>query len=471
MNKKLIYPLFIPLILIGIFILYIRFEYIGKYFIPFIISIINTIFIFFYIIYNWDKNKIAINIFLFYYILTLKFPLIYNCLKYNSIELDSYYGSISDYLTEVNILIFLFDILCLIFYSLFKFKNTLKWIYKIKSIGVKPIFVILFIFLISLISKLYLIQTEVWFFYEMNDIDYTKIPFVSLAFMLEKLDIIIFLYYVFKSKNRDFSKADIIIVFILVFISLFLAIISTSKGRVLTLLFPIFLMGYYSSYKKIAIIVSLIGLVGINQFFDYMMFLRLNPEISVIDGFNKYYSTNNSSKKSIKENKFISRIEYQSVLAKTLNSYNNDFFIENEKVPFGYLQNIIGVIPRSIWSDKPILGVDTNLIGREIKILNMSDTYTTIGLTPLGIAYYMYGYIGILFISALSGILLKFINSIIIEEYWLGFLLSFTLGITVARNGTFVNVIPSLVQMLFVCILFGILLNKKNEKKYIRRSY
>ena len=157
----------------------------------------------------------------------------------------------------------------------------------------------------------------------------------------------------------------------------------------------------------------------------------------------------------------ITRLEYQTVIAKTFRTYKNN----TPKEKYAYEQNIFGLIPRIIWKDKPDLGIDTNRLGREMDILYRRDFYTTIGLTPLGIAFYFYKFKGVFLIAFFTSIILYFNLKLLNENKWLGFLLSFIIGMQIARNGTFLNIIPDLVRTYIIFTCAGLLLNNKNLNK------
>ncbi|AKO97736.1 hypothetical protein MALG_02572 [Marinovum algicola DG 898] len=55
---------------------------------------------------------------------------------------------------------------------------------------------------------------------------------------------------------------------------------------------------------------------------------------------------------------------------------------------FGYLDNFIGLIPRVIWPDKPVIGMNLNQVAFEMGIVSASDFQTSIGLGVVGESYY-----------------------------------------------------------------------------------
>ena len=132
-----------------------------------------------------------------------------------------------------------------------------------------------------------------------------------------------------------------------------------------------------------------------------MMFLRYENHLTLTEATSKYFTKDeiNYTRKAklIGEDKLITRLEYQTVIAKTFRTYKNN----TPKEKYAYEQNIFGLIPRIIWKDKPDLGIDTNRLGREMDILYRRDFYTTIGLTPLGIAFYFYKFKGVFLIAFL----------------------------------------------------------------------
>ena len=325
--------------------------------------------------------------------------------------------------------------------------------------------IIIFLFIVSILSKLYLISTGIWFFYEMNDINIANYNFAGLFTILEKLDLLILLFFVFKQKIKTISKKDYAFFYLVLSISLYFAFLSTSKGKVITLFFPVILFFIYKNKIKKTIFIVLAITLFINGFFNYMMFLRYENHLTLTEATSKYFTKDeiNYTRKAklIGEDKLITRLEYQTVIAKTFRTYKNN----TPKEKYAYEQNIFGLIPRIIWKDKPDLGIDTNRLGREMDILYRRDFYTTIGLTPLGIAFYFYKFKGVFLIAFFTSIILYFNLKLLNENKWLGFLLSFIIGMQIARNGTFLNIIPDLVRTYIIFTCAGLLLNNKNLNK------
>tara|TARA_B100000212_G_scaffold332635_1_gene301119 strand:- start:466 stop:1056 length:591 start_codon:yes stop_codon:yes gene_type:complete len=89
---------------------------------------------------------------------------------------------------------------------------------------------------------------------------------------------------------------------------------------------------------------------------------------------------------------FIGRFNYLQTLSRVMYVVTNTG-IENSSI---YLNNIIGLIPRVIWPDKPFIsdyGIDT---GATLEMINAFDFKSSLGLGVSGEAFYRLGYFGLI---------------------------------------------------------------------------
>ncbi len=436
-----------------------------EYAFPFFISVINIGVIFWFLSKQYSR-KLIFYIYFIYNILTLKLPLIYFLFFYNNNAINAYYQnrsvSVSD-LSYINFYILVFDfflILLIIFFLKQKSKSRILFLERLNPIKINNKWILLFMVFLAYGAKLYLMDIGVWFFYEMNNIDLTNYPLIGLANNLEKLDILILLYYTYKYKIIGISKSELLFGITILFVSLFFAFLSTSKGKILILIFPVILFIVYSPYRLKGFLILLTTLFFLNTFFKVMNYARLNPTESLINVVKEYDSSkeNLNVYESIGKNEnVVTRLEYQSILASVVDTYTNN----HPSLDYGYFQNLLGLIPRAIWRGKPELGIDGNKVGYEIGVLSKSDNYTSIGITALGTSFYLYGYSGLLILIPLTAFLLIFVARTFNDKYWIGFLLSIFIGIELARNGTYLNILPSLIQVFIVFGSFGLILNNK----------
>jgi hypothetical protein len=428
----------------------------------------NTFFIAWFLKKKYTQTYI-IYIYFIYNVLTLKIPVIWMIYKYSVEDLNYYlkYRNINlEQLTYACIYIFAFDLLLIFFLKIFlKNQNNLKPDYnKFYLFNFNKFFIIGFFLILSYLSKLYLMSTGVWFFYLMNDLDTTKIPFYTIANLFEKLDLFVLLYFVYKFKIGILTKKEIIFSILIFTISIIFAVISTSKLKIIILFMPIILTIIYMKKKLFPLLILIIAFPIFDTFFNAMTYLRHNPNKTISEAIVNLGKEENHFNK-IYNDKLIGRLDYQTVIANVLRKYPA---IPNE-YKFDYTNNIIGMIPRAIWKDKPIISMDMNKIGYELGYLHYTDKYTAIGITPLGIAYYELGILGIFFISFFTAILLSIFSNKLDTNYWIGFILSIMIAITLARNGTYINIIPSLIQVIIVFFIASLLTSSKfnNEKKFL----
>jgi len=408
-------------------------------------------------------------IYFIYNILTLKLPIIWMMYKYSQSDILTYFRyrniDIEDVL-YASIYIFIFDILLTFYLSLFlvKKEHSKPTFNKLVIFKFNKFFVVFFLLIVSYLSKLYLVSTGVWFFYLMNDIDTTKIPFYTIATLLEKLDLFILLYFVYKFKVSTLTKKEIIVGILIFSISMFFAVISTSKLKIVILFLPIILMIIYMKKKIIPILIIIVLVPLFSTFFNVMTYLRHNPTKSMSEAIINMVKEE-SRFNPVYNDKLISRLDYQTVMANVLKTY--PAFPKEFK--FDYLNNIIGLVPRFLWNDKPMIAMDMNRIGYEIGYVHYKDKETAIGITPLGIAYYELGLFGILFITLFTAFLLAFFSNRLDTNYWLGFILSIMIAITLARNGTYVNIIPDLILTIITFFVAGLLVasEPKNDSKTV----
>jgi hypothetical protein len=412
-----------------------------------------------------------IYIYFIYNILILKLPVLWIIFKYQKVDILYYlnYRNIdTEQLFYASLYIFLFDLL-LIFFLLFflKKEDTHNFEFnKFYLLNINKFFIITFLLVLSYLSKIYLVSTGVWFFYLMNDIDTTRIPFYTVANIFEKLDLFVLLYFVYKFKIGILSKKEILITILIFTFSMFFAIISTSKLKILILFLPLILTILYMKKRVIPILVLLIIFPVFSTLFNAMTYIRHNPNKTISEAIISSQKEENRFN-AIYNDKLIGRLDYQTVIANVLRVYP----AYPREFKFDYLNNIIGLIPRIFWNSKPVISMNMNKIGYEIGYVHYSDKFTSIGITPLGIAYYQMGLFGLPFISFFTAVFLSFFSNRLNTKYWIGFILSIMIAITLARNGTYINIIPDLILVIIPFFITAILTASKfNDEIKIPRK-
>tara|TARA_B100000963_G_scaffold196536_1_gene171053 strand:+ start:16993 stop:18318 length:1326 start_codon:yes stop_codon:yes gene_type:complete len=97
------------------------------------------------------------------------------------------------------------------------------------------------------------------------------------------------------------------------------------------------------------------------------------------------------------------RLNYLEILGKVIS------YVDQNGIAGGaiYLNNIIGIIPRAIWPGKPSISNDSHQLGHDLGLLQPYDTTTSIGLRPIGEAFFEFGFLGF-FVAIFYGILFSF---------------------------------------------------------------
>ena len=142
------------------------------------------------------------------------------------------------------------------------------------------------------------------------------------------------------------------------------------------------------------------------------------------------------------------RMNYAGVLQRVI--LKSQYWPES----FDYIQNTYGMIPRLIWDDKPLLGLDMNAVGKNLNIISINDFKTSIGLTVIGESYMQLKH---------YGLSVAFVQGFVMSLFYLIFrgLDSFTVSVRSYLLFTFIildsylSVIPMFVR--FFLVIFIIL--------------
>lgn len=464
MNKRFLFLFFISICLV----IYIYFNTKILFFAD-LISIIDLLFLFYFYFKFKVFRHIIFNIYLTYHILTVILPLIIISVFYKSSLIKEYlhhYYLNSKILIYTNLIIFLYDtvlVLSIIGFSnvwkKFSFINNARFIkYYIFEKEHSLYLTLILLYLISLISKIYLIDIKVWFMYE--QVDTTKYSFLGIIKVLSNLDILVFFYFVYKQWHDKLKLHDIVFLSIFFFISLILAIISTSKAKIFLVLIPLFLIILHSKSKLkfFYIITIFIFLIKINFLFNLMIYMRLHPNVSIYQAVIRVDHIEERMKNvSINSNLVLKRLNYQVPIAKVIQKYG---LIPNE-IKFDYIQNLTGLIPRFLFPWKSRMGINYNKLGKEIGLINKNDYVTSVGITPIGEAVYEGGIFYIIFVPIIVGLLMSFFMTLLNTKYWIGFILSIFLGFSFALPDSYVLLLPSIIKIFIIFFILGILLSQK----------
>ncbi len=87
----------------------------------------------------------------------------------------------------------------------------------------------------------------------------------------------------------------------------------------------------------------------------------------------------------------VTRLNYQEAIARAVN------YVELNGPQGGaiYWNNVIGLVPRLIWPDKPEITNDSRELGHLLELVTLNDESTSIGLQVVGESFYEYGWLGL----------------------------------------------------------------------------
>lgn len=256
-----------------------------------------------------------------------------------------------------------------------------------------------------------------------------------------------FIYYIkFKTINNNL-KFIILLYSIGLFFYLYLSIIDGTRWQIFLCLILYFLIIKPGiNLKNISYFT--VCIISLLPFFPILMDLRVGREISIFNSEIDYIFWTFGDI-------FVDRLNYSRVLGLVMSI---PLDIEGGS---HYLNNIIGLIPRWLWEDKPILGLNLNQIGHDLLILQYSDTTTSIGLSNIGESYALLGWWGL--VNAIPlGVIFK-IGQIYLEIFNpVSKLIGAIIIIVILTAESLTYILPTLILCLspvFICFIFSIFLN------------
>lgn len=392
----------------------------------------------------------------------MNLPWIYITLKYDEINIYNYLAVKSILPIDIlnaSFLILTFQMTIAICYFAFGYLRLQLPLSKLKTFSLfenyKSIMILLMLS-ISYSSKYYLVYTGAWFMFE--EVDVSSNPLIGIAFLLEKFDLLVGLYVSYLHNTGRMSRKYWLLLLAVITISVSFALISTSKERIIIMFLPVFLMVFSSNKKVIGMVVILLLLPLLSHFFDYMKYIRYDHDDILYSTKQFLKEPSYDEYETIFDNSVLIRLDYHSIIAIVINRLE---IVPNE-FKFDYLNNFIGIIPRALWPNKPQISKDMNLVARELGVIHSNNYNTSVGLTPLGMSYYQMGLLGVFFIAPFISFFLAFFAQNLSGNSWVEYLLSFMIALALARNGTYINIVPTLIQISAVFYMASSLLNSNN---------
>lgn len=119
---------------------------------------------------------------------------------------------------------------------------------------------------------------------------------------------------------------------------------------------------------------------------------------------------------------------------------------------FDYIDNLIGLIPRFLWPDKPAMGLNLNEIAIEMGIITFDNTTTSIGLSVIGESFYQLKTFGVI-IAIAQAALFRFIEGLQKSKdiFWRFSYISFCMILIV--KDSYMYIVPLLITHLLIVFL------------------
>ena len=193
-----------------------------------------------------------------------------------------------------------------------------------------------------------------------------------------------------------------------------------------------------------------------------LMYIYRNSSVSFIGTVYNYFflSGNNFSSiflnfREIFSNIIMDRLNYAGAIQIVSDNLYQRLFID-----FQYNQNLTSLIPRALWEDKPSVGLDYNLIGIKLSLINSTDKLTSVNLHVIGESFYLLGYFGF-FVAFFQATIFYFVEKINQNKSNLAMIfLYFMLAVEVCHTGSYVTIIPRIVLLSLIYSLLAIIFSR-----------
>ena len=189
---------------------------------------------------------------------------------------------------------------------------------------------------------------------------------------------------------------------------------------------------------------------------------KLQDNLSIYEFYEQNKNQINYVDNFTNSNPFIKRVDYHRIIAIVIK--NDPLYVSKPFNP--YLNNIIGLVPRFLWNDKPRTVLNKNLIGRELGILSPKNYSTSVGLSIIGESYYFYSYKGLIYISIFCALLIIIMIKLFNNNNFLSSFFLIFFGLEFALADGLTAFIPGILKYLIIFFPLVIFLNFSYEKKY-----
>jgi len=228
---------------------------------------------------------------------------------------------------------------------------------------------------------------------------------------------------------------------------------------------------FFSGSRVQVVILLLVTLISFRDIFSIKRFifaLPLLPVFFLIFPFLSLYLGKNHSftyaweKLNIQDFSFMSN--FFDILVTRLNYFEPlvrviDYVYEHKSNGGEiYLNNLIGLVPRFIWPEKPLIGNNGVELGHKLEMLTINDNFTSIGLQGIGEAFYELAWLGIV-IGVFLALLFWLIQRLFyVPSNPVSMSIYIYLILYIVQRDAYFALIPGLVlQLIGIVIFFGTL--------------
>jgi hypothetical protein len=307
-------------------------------------------------------------------------------------------------------------------------------------------------------SSLVLISISViakWKLFTMGGFQMSGVASTSPLLQLYKLfsifDLLVLIFIGEYKKGLNQSIFNRFFYYVVILLVLVFALASGSRGQIIYALLVIAVSHreFFLRHLSLTIASASLLLPFLFVIFPFMAFLR-NNNFDFYAAFDRL-SLFMDGLQLLMLDVLTTRLNYLEILGKVM-VYVDEFGYKGGVI---YFNNFIGIIPRAIWPGKPAISNDSHQLGHDLGLLQATDITTSIGLRPLGEAFYELGYFG-LGISVLMGFLYAFFQNQFLRasSSSIAFAIYFYLIIyLVGRDGIFA-LIPGLIYVFIGWVIF-----------------
>ena len=129
-----------------------------------------------------------------------------------------------------------------------------------------------------------------------------------------------------------------------------------------------------------------------------------------------------------------------------------------------YTNNIVAMVPRFLWPEKPIIKTNANSRGREMYLVSLQDYKTSIGTGTIGDSYCQLGIYGVFVGPFLLALIISIYDRRIDMRYPIGYAYAFLLPLDLTYQGSINTIVPTVVKQILISAPMFLYFNKPLKK-------